>query len=198
MEEIFGGFILVKSQVIPLHKTRAKKNDSAIAKGEKMDTEKNQVHIANTSQIHTVWIRIGYFLRHYVEMLLVCCIGGFTLNFLFFTAIVRVGFPNLLQQYPNLSIMVIAILLAVPMLIWMRFRRHEWRPTLEMAGEPIVLGVLLITASWINIIPKSEMLPLLKGLVCPLMLIPMLLRLDLYTSNHASHQHPLHDIHPTN
>ena len=161
-----------------------------------MDTEKNHVHIAITSQIPTVWMRIGYFIRHYLEMLLVCCIGGFILNFLFFSAIARVGFPNFFDQYPDLAIMVITILLAVPMLIWMRFRKHEWRPTLEMAGEPIVLGVLLITASLINIIPKGEMLPLLKDLVCPLMLLPMFFRLDLYTSNHASHQHHMHDAHP--
>jgi len=163
-----------------------------------MDTEKNQVHNAISSQIPTVWMRIGYFIRHYIEMLLVCCIGGLILNFLFFSAITRVGFPNFLQQYPDLSIIVITILLAVPMLIWMRLRGHEWRPTLEMTGEPIVLGVLLISASWINIIPKVEMLPLLKDLVCPLMLIPMFFRLDLYTSNHASHQHHMHDTHPVN
>jgi hypothetical protein len=163
-----------------------------------MDTEKNHVHIAITSQIPTVWMRIGYFIRHYIEMLLVCCIGGFTLNFLFFSAIARVGFPNFLQQYPDLSIIVITILLAVPMLIWMRFRGHKLQPTLEMAGEPIVLGVLLVTASWINIIPKVEMLPLLKDLVCPVMLLPMFFRLDLYTSSHASHQHHMHDTHPVN
>jgi hypothetical protein len=176
-------------------KRKSHKSNSAFAKGEKMDTEKNHVHIADTVQIPTVWIRIGYFLRHYVEMLLVCCIGGFTLNFLFFTGIARVGYPNFVQQFPDLSILLIAILLAVPMLIWMRFRSHEWRPTLEMAGEPIVLGFLLITASWISIIPKVEMLPLLKGLVCPAMLIPMIIRLDLYSSNHASHQQHMHMNH---
>jgi len=163
-----------------------------------MNTEKNQVQTVNKAQIPTVLLQVGYFIRHYVEMLLVCCIGGFILNFLFFMGIAQVGYPNFFQLYPELSIMVIAILLTVPMLTWMRFRGHEWRPTLEMAGVPIVLGVILVSASWLKIIPKAEMLTLMKDLVCPAMLIPMLFRLDLYTSNHASHQHYMHDTHPVN
>lgn len=125
--------------------------------------------------------QIGHFIWHFVQMCLACCIGGFTLCFLFFGGAALIGYPDLIQQAPSLSTLVIAILVALPMAAWMRFRGMEWRPTLEMAAAPIVLGVLLITLSWLGIIPKSSLIEWLTRLACPVMLIPMLLRLDLYT-----------------
>jgi hypothetical protein len=63
----------------------------------------------------------------------------------------------------------------------------EWRPTLEMAAAPIVLGVLLISLAWLGIVPKSSLIEWLTRLACPVMLIPMLLRLDLYTGRKDHH-----------
>ncbi len=133
--------------------------------------------------------QIGHFVWHFVQMCLACCIGGFTLCFLFFGGAALIGYPNLIQQYPELSTLVIAILVAVPMAAWMRFRGMEWRPTLEMAAAPIVLGVLLIGLAWLGIVPKSSLIEWLARLACPVMLIPMLLRLDLYTGRkgHLAH-----------
>jgi hypothetical protein len=132
--------------------------------------------------------QIGHFVWHFVQMCLACCIGGFTLCFLFFGSASLIGYPNLIQQVPELSTLVIAILVAVPMAAWMRFRGMEWRPTLEMAAAPIVLGVLLIALAWLGIVPKSSLIEWLTRLACPAMLIPMLLRLDLYTGGKGHHQ----------
>ena len=125
--------------------------------------------------------QIGHFLWHFVQMCLACCIGGITLSVLFFGGAALIGYPDLIQRFPELSTLVIAFLLALPMAAWMRFRGMEWRPTLEMAAAPIVLGVLLIGLAWLGIVPKSSLIEWLTRLVCPAMLIPMLLRLDLYT-----------------
>jgi hypothetical protein len=133
--------------------------------------------------------QIGHFVWHFVQMCLACCIGGFILCFLFFGSAALIGYPNLIQQAPSLSTLVIAIFVAVPMAAWMRFRGMEWRPTLEMAAAPIVLGVLLITLAWLGIVPKSNLIEWLTRLACPAMLIPMLLRIDLYTGRkgHLAH-----------
>jgi hypothetical protein len=168
------------------------------AKGEKMNTEHEHVHPVQENQAQSLLPRVGHFLRHYVEMCLVCCIGGFALNFLFFTAAARIGYPGLLKSQPSLSIMIIAVLLAIPMLIWMRIRGHDWRPTLEMSIVPVVLAILIVGANWLNLLPKNEMRPIMTDLVCPAMLIPMLFRLDMYTSSHASHQHHMHASHGDN
>jgi hypothetical protein len=144
-----------------------------------------QVH--SPSQITGFVTRAGYFLWHFLEMCLVMCIGGITINVLFFGLAARLGFPNLFEKFPQFSLLLVGVNLSIPMIAWMRFRGHEWRPTLEMASTSIILPVLLIGATWLSLIPESSQLPLLKKLVCPVMLIPMLFRLDLYTAHHAQH-----------
>jgi hypothetical protein len=81
------------------------------------------------------------------------------------------------------------------MVAWMRFRGHEWRPTLEMASTSIILPILLIGAAWLSIIPESSRLEWLTIFACPVMLVPMLFRLDLYTGHHAGHQHQAQAAH---
>lgn len=131
--------------------------------------------------------QIGHFIWHFVQMCLACCIGGVTLSVLFFGGAALIGYPDLIQRYPELSTLVIAFLLALPMAAWMRFRGMEWRPTLEMAATPLVVGVLLIGLAWLGIVPRSSLIELLTGLACPVMLIPMLFRLDLYTGRKGYH-----------
>jgi hypothetical protein len=131
--------------------------------------------------------QVGYFIWHFVQMCLACCIGGVTLSVLFFGGAALIGYPELIQRFPELSTLVIAFFVALPMAAWMRFRGMEWRPTLEMTATPIVLGVLLIVLAWLGIVPRSSLIGWLTGLACPVMLIPMLFRLDLYTGRKGNH-----------
>jgi hypothetical protein len=131
--------------------------------------------------------QIGHFIWHFVQMCLACCIGGVTLSVLFFGGAALIGYPDLIQRFPELSTVVIAFFLALPMAAWMRFRGMEWRPTLEMAATPIVLGILLIGLAWLDIVPRSSLSEWLTRLACPVMLIPMLFRLDLYTGRMGHH-----------
>ena len=154
--------------------------------------EQNASGVFSTSVsqgLHSRLSQIGHFVWHYVQMCLACCLGGFTLCFLFFGGAALIGYPNLIQQAPSLSTLLIAILVALPMAAWMRFRGMQWRPTLEMAAAPIALAVLLIGLAWLGIVPKSSLIEWLTRLACPAMLIPMLLRLDLYTGRkgHLTH-----------
>jgi hypothetical protein len=128
-------------------------------------------------------------------MCLAMCIGGIPLIVLFFIGAAKIGYPDLIQQSPELTVLVMGIILSLPMLAWMRFRGHEWRPTLEMASTTIVLGILLVGLGWLGILAKSSLFEWMRTLACPAMLIPMLLRLDLYTGHHAVHQHRAHAAH---
>lgn len=153
-----------------------------------MNTEIEQISVSLKRRMPETISRVGIFIWHFIEMCMVMCVGGITLNVIFFMGAAKVGYPDLFERYPVFSLIVVGTLLAVPMTAWMRFRGHEWRPTLEMASTSIILPILLIGAAWLGIIPDSSRLEWLKRLVCPVMLIPMLFRLDLYTVHHANHK----------
>jgi hypothetical protein len=55
------------------------------------------------------------------------------------------------------------------------------RATAEMSAAMPVLAVVLLAAGWLAILPRSDLALLEHGLMMPVMLIPMLFRLDLYT-----------------
>jgi energy-converting hydrogenase Eha subunit A len=110
-----------------------------------------------------------------------------TLGVAFFGGAALIGYPDLIGQAPFISTLVLAIILAVPMVAWMRFRRHEWRPTLEMGSATMGLGIVLIALGTLGLIPVSGMFEWVTSLACPVMLIPMLLHIRLYTGG-MSHQ----------
>lgn len=153
-----------------------------------MTINSNQVDSSHKDQIPSVVARAGYFIWHLLEMCLAMCIGGVPLLVLFFVGAAKVGYPDLIRQSPELSILVMGLILSLPMLAWMRFRGHEWRPTLEMASTTIVLAILLISLGWLGILARASLFEVMRSLACPVMLIPMLFRLDLYTR----HQHMTH------
>jgi hypothetical protein len=133
----------------------------------------------------------GHFLWHFVQMCLAMCIGGAILNALVFVAApALIGYPDPRQQFPELSLLVIAFIYSLPMALWMRFRGMEWRPILEMSGAAIGLAILLIGLGWLGIIPRSSLRGWELGFcgpACVLMVVVMLFRLDLYTGRVGHH-----------
>jgi hypothetical protein len=161
--------------------------DHRITAGAATDSLASVAVVTHHHPQQSILSRVGRFALHYLEMCLAMCVGGITLNVLFFLGAEQLGYTNLPERYPEFSILVIGILLAIPMAIWMRFRGHDWRSNLEMSGTSVILAILLIGAFWLGAISRSAMLEWIKALACPAMLIPMLFRLDLYTESHASH-----------
>lgn len=132
--------------------------------------------------------RLGRFAMHYVEMCLVMCVGGISLSVLFFGGAALLGFDELPDSAPVLTVVVVAINLSLPMLVWMRFMGMAWRPTLEMSGATMAAGLGLIVAYGIGLVDKGDLLGLQTGiLACPLMLAVMLSRFGLYSAKHTRH-----------
>ena len=50
-----------------------------------------------------------------------------------------------------------------------------------MAAVMPVLALALLALGWLAVVPKGELALLEHGLMMPAMLVPMVLRLDLYT-----------------
>jgi hypothetical protein len=132
----------------------------------------------------------GRFLLHFAEMCMVMCISGIILSVLFFQGAVALGYTNLPQTAPALSVLVIAFNLSVPMAAWMRYRGMEWRPTLEMTIPTMATGLLLIAGYWLDIVAAGSLIEIQTRLACPVMLAVMLLRFPLYSAPHTAHHAP--------
>ena len=130
---------------------------------------------------------VGRFAVHHIEMCMVMCLGAFLLSVAFFGAAALLGYPDLPQRMPELSVLVLAVNLSLPMAAWMRFRGMGWQPILEMSGPTMLVGLLLILGYWLDIIAKSSLIDLQTSLACPVMLAAMLLRCRLYSSHTAHH-----------
>lgn len=129
----------------------------------------------------------GRFLLHLAEMCVVMCVSALALSLLFFQGAALLGYTQLPERAPVLSVAVIAVNLTVPMAAWMRFRGMDWRPTLEMAGATLVVGLLLIVGYLTGAVPQSSLIEIQTGLACPVMLGVMLLRFRLYSSHGTHH-----------
>jgi hypothetical protein len=130
------------------------------------------------------------FARHFLEMCLTMCAGGAILSLIVFSIPSVIGAPNLREQFPELGLILIAILLTLPMAAWMRFRGMEWRPIVEMSAVPIGLAILLIGGVWAGFATDGALqitFGTFCGISCVGMFVVMLFRLDLYTGRTGHH-----------
>jgi hypothetical protein len=130
---------------------------------------------------------VGRFALHLFEMCVVMCAGAVVLSVVFFGAAGLLGYTDLPETAPELSVSVIALNLSVPMLAWMRYRGMAWQPTLEMAGSTMVVGLVLIVAYWMDLVAKTSLVDVQTSLACPVMLAVMLVRFRLYSGSHSAH-----------
>ena len=139
------------------------------------------------------------FARHFLEMCISMCAGGAILSVIVFGIPALIGAPNLREQFPELGLVLIAILLTLPMAAWMRFRGMERRPIVEMSAVPIGLAILLIGVVWAGSAPDSTLqitFGSFCGIACVGMFVVMLPRLDLYTGRSGHHMaHGEHAAH---
>jgi hypothetical protein len=101
--------------------------------------------------------KVGHFVMHYLEMCMACCVGGATLGIASFGGAALLGYPDLVPKAPVFSTLMLAVILTVPMVAWMRFRHHGWRPSLEMGPATMELGILLIALGAIGVVPVGDM-----------------------------------------
>ena len=124
------------------------------------------------------------FFLHYAEMVAAMFIGMLALSKpadLLFSALgTRTS-----SQHPAMMLFSMGVTMTVPMIAWMRFRGHAWRPTNEMAASmliPTLAAMALAAAGVMNggALMGIEHVAMLAG-----MLIAMLLRRDEYSGGHA-------------
>jgi hypothetical protein len=129
----------------------------------------------------------GRFGLHFLEMCVVMCMGGNLSVILFFAGASALGYP-LDRDHPEWSALIAATILAAVMVAWMRFRRMDWAPTLEMAGSSFLAAGILIVAYRAGLVSAAALVPSVCVLACVLMFFVMLFRIPLYSSSHAHHR----------
>jgi hypothetical protein len=125
----------------------------------------------------------GHFALHFLEMCMPMCIGWAVGDLVYFAVADPLGSSEPFRDWPELSLAVVTFCMTAPMVAWMRFRGMATRPTAEMAAAMVVLALLLLCAGWLGIAGMETLPWLAHGLMMPAMLIPMLLRLELYTGH---------------
>jgi hypothetical protein len=135
----------------------------------------------------------GRFLAELGGMCAVMCIGGTILTFASFEAASWLGYPDLARQAPELSVLIIAVCLSVPMAAYMAVRGHPRRHNLVMAGSTLGVAIVVAALLWSGIIAASG-LPnwhSLFGLVCLpaclVMVVEMLISFNMYSGRAAEH-----------
>lgn len=124
---------------------------------------------------------VGRFARHLFEMCMAMCIGVAVLDLPFFGVVSLLGYSDPLRQLPELSALVVAFNMSVPMAAWMRHRGHEWSCIWEMSGAMVAEAILLIGVAWLGVFPKANLVAWQHTLMVPAMVVVMLYRLDVYT-----------------
>ena len=118
----------------------------------------------STSRVREHYAQAGGVLRpaarfvlQFFEMCFAMCAGGLILGFAFFQGTALIGYPNLVQRAPQLSMLVLGINWALVMAVWMAFRGHAWRHNLEMSSTSIVAAILFIVAFGLGLIPGRSL-----------------------------------------
>ena len=137
----------------------------------------------------------GRFALEFVQMCAAMCVGGLALSFLFFGAAGLVGFPDFVQRFTALSMLLLGINWALAMVIFMAIRGHAWRHNFEMSSTSIIVAILSMVGFWLGVVHVETTLGWVSlfafqcGPSCALMLVYMLFRFDHYGggAGHRAH-----------
>jgi hypothetical protein len=131
-----------------------------------------------------------HFVRHYIEMVIVMFLGMAILWLPTDAALLAAGTSSgdVSASAPALMLAWMAVTMTAPMVGWMRYRGHRWRPCLEMAASMIIptLGTIALLAT--GVITDVGTLTAIEHPVMLLgMLVAMLARRDEYSC--GAHRH---------
>ena len=131
-----------------------------------------------------------HFIRHYIEMLVAMFVGMVVFMLPADAAMVALGTGSgdVYEDAPTVMLIAMTFAMTVPMVAWMRYRGHNWRPSMEMTASMVVPTVALLALLWTGLMTDSAtLMAVLHAVMLPSMLIAMLLRRDEYTGHHQIH-----------
>jgi hypothetical protein len=132
-----------------------------------------------------------HFIRHYVEMVLAMLLGMVVLGVPAEGSLraLGTGSHDAYAEVPALMLLGMATTMTVPMVAWMRYRGHAWRPNAEMAASmyiPTFAAIALLPAG----VHVMTAMGIQHVLMFPAMLGAMLLRPAEYAQHHHDDAEP--------
>ncbi|WP_203903722.1 hypothetical protein [Virgisporangium aliadipatigenens] len=110
------------------------------------------------------------FAGHYVEMVVAMFVGMFVL-----APVWSFAAPGLVAR-DDVGALVMAFDMTVGMVLWMRVRRHAWRPIVEMSVAMVAPFVVLLVPYWLGAVSGETLMMAGHTLMFATMLLAMLLR----------------------
>jgi hypothetical protein len=135
--------------------------------------------------------QVGHFFLHYAEMCVPMCVGFAVGDLLYFGIAGLFGYSDPFSDLPVLSVVVVTFTMTAPMTAWMLFRGMPRRATVEMSATMPVLAAILLVLGGVGVLAMGNLALLEHALMMPVMLVPMLLRLNLYTGRSGDSHEPL-------
>jgi hypothetical protein len=128
-----------------------------------------------------------HFVRHYVEMVVVMFLGMFVLGMPAGLLLGALG-TSWSDLSPAMMLFAMAVTMTAPMVAWMRYRGHAWRPNMEMAASMFIPAFAAMGLLWIGVAKGIGVLMVIEHVaMLTSMLVAMLLRRDEYSG--AGHSH---------
>jgi uncharacterized membrane protein (UPF0182 family) len=134
-----------------------------------------------------------HFVRHYIEMVVAMFLGMAVLGVPTEWALGAVGasWSDLHHNAPALMLLLMAVIMTVPMVGWMAYRGHRWRPSAEMAASMLLPTFGVIVLLWGAVVTDATALMTIEHIVMlPSMLAAMLLRRDEYSGHRHTRVEP--------
>jgi hypothetical protein len=95
---------------------------------------------------------------------------------------------NVSKLSPAAMVFEMAVTMTVPMVAWMRYRGHAWRPSVEMAAAMFVPALALMGLLWAGVVVGTGVPMVIEHVgMLAFMLVAMLLRREEYAG--AAHHH---------
>ena len=121
------------------------------------------------------------FVRHFGEMLLAMVLGMVALGVVNGLILVPLGFTYLSNASVEVSTLTMVAAMTIPMVAWMRIRKHSWQLNAEMAASMIVPTLVLLPICELGLLPRMSLMMGAHVLMIPAMLGVMLYRWRDYT-----------------
>ncbi|MGN6170735.1 MAG: hypothetical protein ACTHQQ_21590 [Solirubrobacteraceae bacterium] len=124
------------------------------------------------------------FFGHYAEMVAAMFLGMFILSKPADWLFGALG-ASTSSRHPGMMLFSMGITMTIPMVAWMRYRGHAWRPTIEMAASMLFPTFAAIALVATGLMGGGSAMIIEHVVMLAGMLIAMLLRRDEYSGGHV-------------
>jgi hypothetical protein len=131
------------------------------------------------------------FLRHLGEMIIAMVAGMTLLGPLESALLHPLGWAELTAR-TEAGVLIMVTNMTIAMVAWMRYRRHGWPATGQMAAAMYVPFVALFPLMWLGLLAATGLMVAAHVLMLPAMIAAMVWRMPEYTG----HTHSPSSTHP--